>query len=101
MTLYKDGYRTHSEEIELKPPWYLLFPLDIVSEIALPLLWRDKRSLEVTLVQGEERMSSPDLRSVLERAEILRRAGPEGPRNLPDPQPRQLPTASELASSLP
>lgn len=90
-TLRADGYRTHSERIGLKPPWYGRFPLDIVSEVLLPFGWKDRRHLHAELLVGEDRVSLPELRSVFERADILRLAGPEGPRELPPTRPRELP----------
>ena len=90
VTLYKDGYGTHSERIELKPAWYQRFPMDLVSEVLLPIGLRDQRRLSVELQEGEHVMQLPTLQSVFERADILRRAGPEGPRDLPPPLVRQL-----------
>lgn len=90
VVLYKEGCHTHSERIELVPPWYARFPLDFVSEVLLPFGWHDTRRLEVQLEHGEELVSLPTLRSVFERADILRSAGPDGPRNLPPPRVRLL-----------
>ncbi len=87
VTLYKPGFRTHSEQIELEPPWYEHFPMDFVSEILLPFGWKDERKYHVALVRGSEVMTPPSLRSVIERADALRQAGPEGPRDLPAPRP--------------
>jgi hypothetical protein len=95
VTLYKEGFRTHSEQIDLRAPWYGHFPLDIVSEVVLPFGWKDKRHLHVDLVAGSEEMSLPDLRSVFDRAEALRRAGPKGPQALPEVKPREVPPALE------
>ncbi len=91
ITLYKPGYRTYSEQIELDPPWYGHFPIDIVSEVLFPIGWTDRRRYHVALEQGEEVMSTPSLRSVIERADVLRNAGPEGPRGLPELRPLELP----------
>ncbi len=90
VTLYLTGYRTHTERIELDPPWYARFPLDLVSEVLLPFGWKDTRRLEVRLEPGEQVVSLPTLRSVFERANILRQAGPDGPRNLPPARVRPL-----------
>jgi hypothetical protein len=100
VTLYLEGHRTHSERIRLKPLWYERFPLDIVSEVLLPFGWRDERALHLTLEPGEEVVTRPALESVFQRAEILRRAGPEGPKDLPSPTTRVVPTGGE-ASSVP
>jgi len=95
ITLQKDGYRTHSEEVELDPVWWSRFPIDFFSEVLLPFGWRDRRKYKVTLVQGEELMSVPNLHSVIMRADVLRNAGVDGPRDLPAPQPLELPKVSD------
>ena len=97
VTLHLDGYRTFTERIELSPPWYARFPFDLVSEVLIPVGWRDRRELRVRLEPGEEVLSRPGLRSVLERADVLRRAGPAGPQDLPRPLARELPGAPETA----
>ncbi len=91
VTLYKEGFRTHSEQIELGPRWYSRFPLDLVTEVLIPLGIDDRRRHHIDLVQGEEVMSLPSLRSVIERASVLRHSGPEGPRNLPETRPTVVP----------
>ena len=37
--------------------------------------------------------SMPSLRSVIDRANVLRQSGPEGPRDLPDTRPQTVPSA--------
>lgn len=91
ITLQKEGFGTHSAEVALDPVWWSRFPLDVVSEVLLPFGWRDKRKYHVTLEEGSEVMSVPSLHSVIERADVLRHAGADGPRDLPDPQPVELP----------
>ena len=87
----KEGHRTCTELVELKAPWYGRFPFDIVSEVLLPIGWRDRRHVEITLPQGEDRFTIPAIQSVVERARVLAQAGPEGPAELPPVQPRILP----------
>ena len=95
ITLYKEGYCTHSVRVHLRPPWYSRFPLDLVSEVLLPFGWHDKRRYGVDLVPGMATAAGPTLESVLERAEILRNSGPGGPRDLPPPRTMVLPTETE------
>jgi len=83
------GYLTQSERVELDPIWYARFPIDIFSEILFPFGWKDRRQVHLTLVPGEDLAGAPSLRSVIERASVLRHAGPEGPRELPDVEPIQ------------
>jgi len=91
ITLRLEGYCTHSERIELRGPWYARFPLDIVTEVLVPMGWKDRRHFHVDLMPGDEVVAPPELRSVFERVEILRRAGPEGPIDLPPTRSRELP----------
>ena len=89
--LSKEGHRTCSQLVELEAPWYGRFPLDIVSEVLLPIGWRDRRHVELVLPEGEEEFSIPGIQSVVERARVLREAGPGGPKEVPPREPRLLP----------
>lgn len=92
VTYYLPGYRTSSRRIHVDPRWYGVFPLDILTEVLLPLGLTDRRRVHQDLVQGEEVMSQPSLRSVIERANALRHSGPEGPRDLPEVRPSVVPS---------
>jgi hypothetical protein len=83
ITLYKAGYHSRSEVVAINAPWYALFPLDVFSEIVFPFGWKDPHvfRLQLEAVKGEVTM--PDLTPVLERAQALRLAGPDGPSQLP------------------
>jgi hypothetical protein len=85
ITVFREGYRLHSERRELRPPWYGRFPIDFVSEVLLPFGWRDRKIFVYVLEPERGEVEEPDLAPVLQRAERLRRAGPEGP--LPEPPP--------------
>ncbi len=85
VSLYRSGYRTYSRLVQLSPPWYARFPIDLVSEVLVPLGWRDVHSVHVRMQPGVPVLLEPDLQDILDRAEGLRRAGPEGP---PPPAPR-------------
>ena len=84
VSLTLDGHMTWSEVVRVKAPWYSRFPLDFISEVLIPVGWRHDPSLEVALTPGVQGPGRPDLRSVLERADVLRRAGPDGPEDLPE-----------------
>jgi hypothetical protein len=101
IVVYKQGYQTQSELIELDPPLYARFPLDFFTEVLFPFGWKDRRELHVVLVPGEEILSRPGLGTVFERAQALRQAGPEGPRELPRPRLRELPQQPEPAPPRP
>jgi len=92
VTLYLDGYRSQTKLVDVKPPWYGRFPLDIVSEVLLPFGWRDRHPVMMELVQEGGTVTQPDLDKVLERAQSLRLAEPTGPRPvLPPPKPAPVP----------
>jgi hypothetical protein len=91
VTYYLEGYRTVSKQLELAPRWYARFPFDLFTEVLLPVGWRDRRRYHEELVPGKEVLSLPSLRSVMERASVLRESGPEGPRDLPAPGPAVVP----------
>lgn len=79
VTLYRDGYHTHSQLVELLPPWYGRFPLDIFSEILIPVGWHDRHEVRITLEPEGGEVTVPDLEAVLRDAELLRMGTPEGP----------------------
>lgn len=102
VTLYLDGYQSMSVLADISPPWYGTFPADILTEILVPVGWRDDHALHLVLSPGEDSLGGPTLRSVFERAEALRRAGPDGPRDLPPPPvlETRVDTAPEPAPDL-
>lgn len=79
VTLYRDGYRTWSGPVKLVEPWYASFPFDFFTEVLFPFGWSYKKELHVTLEPEGGAVTQPDLQKVLDRAEVLRKAGPEGP----------------------
>jgi len=83
ISLFHEGYATSTTILPIRPPWYARFPVDILTEVVFPIGWRDRRRLHVQLVPGTDKAARLDLRSVLERAEAMRHAGPSGPRSLP------------------
>jgi hypothetical protein len=95
VTFHLPGYRSATKRIRLRPQWYAHFPLDIVTEVLLPIGLRDRRKVHEDLVPGAEVMSLPSLRSVIERANALRHSGPEGPRDLPEVRPSVVPSEPE------
>jgi len=83
VTFNLEGFRTRSFLVEVKAPWYGRFPLDIVSEVLIPIGWEDRKTVHADLVPATGPVDLPTVRSVFDRAEALRRAGPNGPRDLP------------------
>ena len=95
LSLQLDGFHTHSEQLKLEPRWFSRFPMDIVTEVFFPVGWVDKRLYRVTLESGKDRLDSPLRQSVLERAQVLRQAGPGGPEQLPERVPALPPVMPE------
>jgi len=87
ITLYKQGYATASQQVVLDAPWYLSFPIDLVTEVLIPIGWKDIRSVEVPMERDVGPVTRPDLAAVLQRAESLRLAEPSGPRPSTIPLP--------------
>lgn len=80
VSFYRAGYRTYSRLVELTPPWYGRFPFDLVFEVLIPLGWSDVHQVHANLQPGVAVLLEPDLQDILDRAENMRRSGPEGPR---------------------
>jgi hypothetical protein len=91
VTLYLEDHLSYSEAVDLRPPWYGYFPLDFISEILIPIGWHDRHKLNVQLTPGDARIEAPDLLGVMQRAEDLRRAGPDGPSRAHAQRARTLP----------
>jgi hypothetical protein len=89
VTLYLEGYRAWSRDVELKAPWYAWFPFDLFSEVLIPVGWHFQKDLNVKLEPDTGPVTAPDLEKVLEEAEALRKAGPEGPRPKKTAEPPQ------------
>ncbi len=83
ITLYKAGYHSRSDVVTLSAPWYAHFPLDVFSEIVFPFGWKDPHTYKLKLEPVKGEVTRPDLTAVLERAQALRLAGPDGPSQLP------------------
>jgi len=89
VTLYRDGYRAWSGPVRLAEPWYARFPLDLFSEALWPFGWTYRKVVRVPLEPESGEVTQPDLEKVLERAEDLRKAGPEGPKRVKEAEPPQ------------
>lgn len=86
VTLYRQGYQTWSDSIPIEAPWYAVFPFDLFSEVLLPFGWKYTKEVEVELEPESGAVTAPDLQRVLDEAEVLRTAGPEGPGRRPPPK---------------
>lgn len=100
LTLYAEGFHSTSRVVDLDPPWYARFPLDILSEVIFPWGWKDPHTVHVSLEAVKGEVTVPDLNAVLERAQALRLAGPDGPSQLP-PRASARPAPSPRPSQAP
>ncbi|QDV08748.1 PEGA domain protein [Planctomycetes bacterium Poly30] len=50
LSLYKETYRTYSEPLVIRAPWWARFPVDLLTEVLLPLGLDDVRSERIVLV---------------------------------------------------
>lgn len=60
LALYRTGYRTYSEPLKLKAPWFARWPVDMLTEVIMPLGLDDVRTLKIDLVEdaGSEAAAS-------------------------------------------
>ncbi|MCP3915075.1 MAG: PEGA domain-containing protein [bacterium] len=73
VTLYLPGYRTWSESIDFAPPWHARFPLDVVTQVILPLGLDDRQALDIELSPDDGVRGDPDLEAFIQRAQERRR----------------------------
>ncbi|MDP6538106.1 MAG: PEGA domain-containing protein [Planctomycetota bacterium] len=93
VTCTLEGYQPLVRVVEIDAPWWARFPLDLFSEVLLPLGWRDVHRVEIALEPEGGELDESELRALLRKAETLRRAGPTGPRpEQPPPRPGEEPS---------
>ena len=73
-----DGYEPVLRDVEFKSSWKTSFPADIFTELLNPVSEDEVLRVELRL-SPRRAATATDLVPVLERAEVLRRAGPSGP----------------------
>ncbi len=74
LSLYLPGHQTWSRRIDLQMPWYSRFPMDILTEVLIPLGLDHVFEVEVQLTPdtGEDEKTVPGIDAYLERALKLR-----------------------------
>ena len=83
LTLELEGHLLVERDLVVDPPWYLRFPLDLVTEVLLPFGWEDHRAVAVALVPVPATIAEDEYETVRARAEVLRTAGGSPPAGLP------------------
>ena len=81
-----EGYEPVLREVDFPETRKSSFPLDIFTELLNPIA-RDQIEVVKLKMSPYQNTGSFDLSPVLERAELLRRAGPSGPREPERSQP--------------
>jgi hypothetical protein len=76
-----EGHEPILRDIEFASTWRSSFPFDIFTELLHPFPEDEVQVVKLQLSQRVDR-GPTDLAPVLERAEMLRRAGPSGPADL-------------------
>ena len=72
LSLYLPGYRTYSDKLNLETPWHATFPIDIFTEILLPLQLGYEKSVLIALEPDDGKIVYETLDSFVLRAEVLR-----------------------------
>jgi hypothetical protein len=54
LSLYSPGYRTHSERVRIGAPWYARFPIDLITEVILPLGLDHRVELPVVVLEPDD-----------------------------------------------
>ena len=105
ISLYRMGYQSYSQPIHLEAPWYARFPVDVVTEVLLPLGldYTKEHHVVLEVEYGEEEPES--LSSFVDRAEAIRNALPgQAPAEAAEdtaPSPTPTPTPSPTLLSGP
>ncbi len=94
LALYRTGYRTYSEPLALNAPWFARWPMDILTEVILPIGLDDVRSMRIDLVEDTGSEAAAAIQEFHDHAvrardgESLRGvpiAGEDGPDETPEP----------------
>ncbi|MBI2933811.1 MAG: PEGA domain-containing protein [Planctomycetes bacterium] len=75
VTLEKPGFLSISRTVELRAPWYQIFPLDFITDVLLPFAIRDSTELQFLLEEEGRESVKPEM--LKERAAELRRRARE------------------------
>lgn len=76
LSIYRPGYRTHTESLKIRSPWWTRFPFDIVSEILLPFGWDDVHVRKIALVPDTGEEAAPATGQFIENALRARSGDP-------------------------
>ncbi len=70
VTIEKAGYASVSRDVELRAPWYQIFPLDFITDVLIPITITDRTELHFLLQEEKEGAADPE--DVKKRAAELR-----------------------------
>ncbi len=101
LSLYLPGYRTYSDKLHLNTPWHATFPIDIFTEVLLPLQLGYEKAVTISLEPDDGKVVYETLDSFLERAEGIRSELAILPADVPKPDPEPEPDAQPEPESEP
>jgi hypothetical protein len=91
LTVYLEGYQTYVERLDMRAPWYARFPIDLVTEVLIPLGLEHRQNVFVRLDPDTAQAEDMDPGPVIERArgvrETVRRPDPMRPPPVAEPPP--------------
>jgi len=77
ISLYAPGYLTHSQRIDLSAPWFARFPIDLFTEVLLPLGLHHRVKLPVVHLEPDDGIEAqPAATEFVQRAARVRAARP-------------------------
>lgn len=76
------GYTLIRREVTLSPPWWQVTPMDLLTDVVIPITLRDKSAVSYSMEPAP--VTREEVDTVLERAEDLRKKS-----LAPEPTPQQ------------
>ncbi|MEZ6003459.1 MAG: PEGA domain-containing protein [Planctomycetota bacterium] len=83
LSLYLPGYQSYSQPIYLREPWHARFPIDIFTEVLIPMGLTYRKDFHAALVPDDGQRVLETLDEFADRAESLRRGVPVEPQAEP------------------
>jgi hypothetical protein len=71
VTLEMPGYASITKRVNLRPPWWQVFPLDFITDLLVPLTLTDREELSVMM--QKEPGEKADIEGLKNRADELRK----------------------------
>ncbi|MFT4537796.1 MAG: hypothetical protein ACI841_000974 [Planctomycetota bacterium] len=72
LTMYLGGYLTYSERLTLDAPWHASFPVDVITEVLIPMGLTDRHQVSIVLEPDLELGEDLDVTQIIQRAREVR-----------------------------